>query len=307
MIETRDLTKKYGTDAAVAGITFTVRRGEIVGFLGPNGAGKTTTMRMLTGFFPPTSGTAAVAGFDVVSGSLDVRRRVGYLPETTPLYPDLTPIEYLEFIGSLRGLRGQALASAVARVVESCALSGVLGKDIGELSKGYRQRVGIAQAILHNPDLLILDEPTSGLDPSQVVEVRELISMLGKEKTVILSTHVLSEVQAVATRVIILAGGRIVADGQLSELGRQMGHTTIHVQVKASEPLVREKLEILAGQGRVRTRQEGDVVHAQVETSEDLREAIFRQAIEHRWTLLELQRRQPGLEEIFLRLTGGIS
>ncbi len=304
MIDVTELTKKYGTEPAVDGVSFSIRRGEVVGFLGPNGAGKTTTMRMLTGFLPPTSGRAMVADHDVLTNSLDVRRRVGYLPETTPLYPDLSVVEYLQFIGALRGLAGSALASGVDRAVDACGLGDVLGKDIGELSKGFRQRVGLAQAILHDPDLLILDEPTSGLDPSQVVEVRELVSALGKEKTVILSTHILSEVQAVCSRVIIISRGRIVADGSLADLRqRHTGGGVLNVEIRAPEEAVRRKFSALTGVTAVRTRPLGDSVHAEIDSRNDLREAVFRLAVSEGWTLLELRQSIIDLESIFLQLT----
>lgn len=307
MIEAKGLKKLYGRDAAVDEVSFSIRRGEIVGFLGPNGAGKTTTMRMLTGYIPPTSGCASVAGFDVVLESLDVRRRVGYLPETTPLYSDLTVLEYLQFIGGLRGLAGRALADGLDRAVESCGLRKELEKDLGGLSKGYRQRVGIAQAILHSPDILILDEPTSGLDPSQVVEVRELVSALGKEKTVILSTHILSEVQAVCSRVIIISAGRIVADGTLEDLRRGHARTGgLRAQIRgASESAVREKLASLAGIGAVRTQVQDGVVQAEIDATEDLREQVFRLAVSERWVLLEMSRHLASLEDIFLDKTAG--
>ena len=302
------LKKVCGAEPAVDGVTFSIQRGEIVGFLGPNGAGKTTTMRMLTGYLPPTAGAATVAGHDVVSGSLEVRKRVGYLPESTPLYPDMSVLEYLNFIGSLRGLSGQSLRAGVERAIESCDLGRVLGKDIGELSKGFRQRVGIAQAIVHDPDLLILDEPTSGLDPSQVVEVRALVSALGKEKTVILSTHILSEVQAVSSRVIIISSGRIVADGTMEDLRRRhAGPGGLKVTVKADESAVRRKITEVPGVSAVRTRLEDGLVRAEVDAAEDLRERVFRLAVSEGWTMLELSQTAPSLEEIFLKLTGGVS
>ncbi len=308
MIESKDLTKLYGREAAVDKVNFSIQRGEVVGFLGPNGAGKTTTMRMLTGYLPPTFGTAVVAGFDVVTDSLEVRKRVGYLPETAPLYADITVLEYLQFIGGLRGLSGSALSLGIERAVESCGLGEVLGKDADELSKGFRQRVGIAQAIVHDPDILILDEPTSGLDPSQVVEVRELISALGKEKTVILSTHILSEVQAVSSRVIIITAGHIVADGTLEELRRHERARAhgggIVLQVRATEETVRRKLETLPGAGPIQTRVQDGVLHVEIPTSEDLRERVFQMAVSEGWTLLELRRHIPSLEDIFLDLTG---
>ncbi|MBI4179972.1 ATP-binding cassette domain-containing protein [bacterium] len=308
MIETQRLSKRYGREPAVDEVTFSIRRGEIVGFLGPNGAGKTTTMRMLTGYLPPTSGTAAVAGHDVVSESLEVRRRVGYLPETTPLYPELTVREYLEFIGGLRGLAGARLAAGIERSVESCGLRKVFGKGIGELSKGYRQRVGIGQAILHDPDLLILDEPTSGLDPSQVVEVRDLVSSLGKEKTVILSTHVLSEVQAVCSRVLIISAGRIVADGGITELRATHAQASeLTLLVKAADDAdLRARLGALPGVRSVHAEPAGvGFIRARVAAAEDLREPVFRLAVSSGWTLLELSQPASSLEEIFLKLTGG--
>lgn len=306
MIETRDLTKCYGREAAVDKVNFSIRRGEVVGFLGPNGAGKTTTMRMLTGYLPPTAGTATIAGHDVVTDSLEVRKKVGYLPETAPLYTDITVLEYLRFIGGLRGLSGSALSTGIERAVESCGLRKVLGKDVGELSKGFRQRVGIAQAIVHDPDLLILDEPTSGLDPSQVVEVRELVSAIGKEKTVILSTHILSEVQAVSSRVIIISAGRIVADGTIEDLRRRyVQGGAIVLQLKANEESVRRKLEGLPNVGAIRTRVQDGVLHAEIPTTDDLRERVFQLAVAEGWTLLELRRHVSSLEDIFLDLTGG--
>ena len=220
MIEARGLTKKYGRETAVDGITFSIGRGEIVGLLGPNGAGKTTTMRMLTAYLPPTAGTATIAGHDVVSGSLEARKCVGYLPETTPLYADMSVLEYLRFIGSLRGLAGKNLDDAIDRVSILCGLRGVLGKDASELSKGFRQRAGIAQAIIHDPDIVILDEPHSGLDPLQIIDVRRLVTTLGQNKVVIISTHILSEVQDICTRFMIIDAGRIVADGSLADLRR---------------------------------------------------------------------------------------
>jgi ABC-2 type transport system ATP-binding protein len=222
MIHVDELTKDYGTGRpAVDKISFDVRRGEVLGFLGPNGAGKTTTMKILTSFLAPTAGRAEVAGHDVYEQSVEVRKRIGYLPEDTPLYRDMTVLEYLHFIADVRGLPKEGRNTRLKRVVEQCGIPDRLGNLIGELSKGYRQRVGLAQAILHEPEVLILDEPTSGLDPNQIAEIRQVIKQIGKEKTVIFSTHILGEVQATCSRVIIISDGKIVADGTPDELSRK--------------------------------------------------------------------------------------
>ncbi|MFN0206179.1 MAG: ATP-binding cassette domain-containing protein [Planctomycetota bacterium] len=223
MIRVERLTRSYGSTVAVDGLTFSVDRGEIVGFLGPNGAGKSTTMRILTGYLAPDSGVAEVVGLDIRKHPVEVRRRVGYLPESNPLYLDMSVHSFLDFTGRVRGLDRNKRKSSVDRSVQSCGLRSVLGKSIGELSKGFRQRVGLAQALLHDPDLLILDEPTAGLDPNQVLEIRDLLVKLGKEKTVILSTHILQEVPAVCSRVIIIAKGQKVADAPIGELLRKDG------------------------------------------------------------------------------------
>src|SRR5438309_4357610 len=211
MIRVQEITKKYARNLAVDHISFEVQKGEIVGFLGPNGAGKTTTMRMLTCFLPPTSGTATVAGFDVLVQPLEVKKRIGYLPESPPLYPEMEVDEYLTFVGRLKGISGSDIARRVSEVAERCAVSDVRTKLIGKLSKGYRQRVGLAQAIIHNPEVLILDEPTSGLDPKQINETRDLIKGLAGDHTIILSTHILPEVEQTCEQVVIINNGKIVA------------------------------------------------------------------------------------------------
>jgi ABC-2 type transport system ATP-binding protein len=234
MIHVDQLTKDYGTSAtkAVDSISFDVRKGEVLGFLGPNGAGKTTTMRILTSFLAPTSGRAEVAGHDVYTDSLEVRRHIGYLPEDTPLYRDMTVLEYLDFIADVRELPKNNRTGRLRRAVEQCGIESRLGDIIGELSKGFRQRVGLAQAILHEPEVLILDEPTSGLDPNQIAEVRGVIKQIGQEKTVIFSTHILGEVQATCSRVIIIADGKLVADGTPDELSRRnQGASAILVEI----------------------------------------------------------------------------
>src|SRR6185437_6610810 len=232
MITVKELTKRYARNTAVDHISFEIQKGQIVGFLGPNGAGKTTTMRMLTCFLPPTAGTAIVAGFDVLEEPMEVKKRIGYLPETPPLYPEMRTVEYLEFVGSLKGLRKPELGKRVDYVCERCAVADVRDKLISKLSKGYRQRVGLAQAIIHNPDVLILDEPTSGLDPKQINETRELIKSLSGEHTIILSTHILPEVEAVCQKVIIIDKGKLVATDSVENLkARGSVSTAIQVQV----------------------------------------------------------------------------
>jgi ABC-2 type transport system ATP-binding protein len=223
MIQTRGLTKTYGDLDAIRDVTFEVEKGKIVGFLGPNGAGKSTTMKILTGFMPATRGTATVAGFDVFEQPMEVKRRVGYLPETPPVYPDLTVHEYLKFVGKLKGLRGEKLASDIERVINKVALTAVIDRLIRNISKGYQQRTGFAQALLGNPEVLILDEPTVGMDPRQIGEVRGIIKELAGDHTVLLSTHILSEVIATCDRVIIISKGSIVADDSLDALAKKHG------------------------------------------------------------------------------------
>src|ERR1700730_3778332 len=232
MITVTDLTKRYARHTAVDHISFEVHKGQIVGFLGPNGAGKTTTMRMLTCFLPPTSGVATVAGFDVLEQSLEVKKRIGYLPEMPPLYPEMRTAEYLTFVGQLKGLAGAELAKRVDYVLDRCSVADVKDKLLGKLSKGYRQRVGLAQAIIHNPDVLILDEPTSGLDPKQINETRDLIKSLAGDHTIILSTHILSEVEPVCQQVIIISKGKLVATDTVDNLqNRSRGAESVFVEV----------------------------------------------------------------------------
>src|ERR1700723_2803586 len=232
MITVTDLTKRYARHTAVDHVSFEVQKGQIVGFLGPNGAGKTTTMRMLTCFMPPTAGTATVAGFDVLEQPFEVKKRIGYLPETPPLYPEMRTSEYLEFVGKLKGLSGDELAKRISFVLERCSVADVKDKLLGKLSKGYRQRVGLAQAIIHNPDVLILDEPTSGLDPKQINETRDLIKSLAGDHTIILSTHILPEVEQICQQVIIISKGKLVATDTVDNLqNRSRGAESIFVEV----------------------------------------------------------------------------
>jgi ABC-2 type transport system ATP-binding protein len=222
MIEVRDLTKRYGDLVAVNGVSFTAQKGEILGFLGPNGAGKTTTMRIITGFLPATGGTVKVAGFDIFDDSHEVRKRIGYLPESPPLYNDMTVTTYLEFVGRIKGIARGRLAAATDQVLHTCGLSEVRGRVLGHLSKGFRQRVGLAQALIHEPDVLVLDEPTIGLDPRQIIEIRTLIRQLAGERTVILSTHILQEVSQLCQKVVIINQGRIVLENRVEDLTRQL-------------------------------------------------------------------------------------
>src|SRR5450755_2991700 len=231
MITVKNLTKRYARTIAVDHISFEVQKGQIVGFLGPNGAGKTTTMRILTCFLPPTEGSANVAGFDVLEQPMEVKKRIGYLPETPPLYPEMEVSEYLTFVGKLKGMSGPSLAVRVGEVSERCAIADVRTKLISKLSKGYRQRVGLAQAIIHNPDVLILDEPTAGLDPKQIIETRELIKELAGDHTIILSTHILPEVSQTCQRVVIISKGHVVAiDTPDNLIARLRGSETLYVQ-----------------------------------------------------------------------------
>src|SRR4051795_7762212 len=257
MIKVEGLTKRYAGTTAVDNISFEVEKGQIVGFLGPNGAGKTTTMRCLTCFMPPSAGSANVAGFDVLEQPMEVKKRIGYLPETPPLYPDMEVHEYLQFVGKLKGLSGNELARRIGEVSERCSVADVSKKLIGKLSKGYRQRVGLAQAIIHNPDVLILDEPTSGLDPKQINETRDLIKSLAGDHTIVLSTHILPEVEQICQQVIIINKGKLVATDSVQNLqARARGAETMLVEVAGrngnlDSSAIRTRLEAVAGVSRV--------------------------------------------------------
>jgi ABC-2 type transport system ATP-binding protein len=308
MIEVQNLTKDYGPHRAVNEVTFNVRKGEVLGFLGPNGAGKSTTMKILTCFLAPTAGRAAVAGYDVFDQSLEVRRRVGYLPEDTPIYRDMTALEYLEFAADMRGMPRDKSASRIKEIGGRCGLSDVAGKLVGELSKGFRQRLGLAQAMLHDPDILILDEPTSGLDPNQIVEIRALIKEIGREKTVILSTHILPEVQATCSRILIISGGKLVADGTPDSLRARERGSRYRVVVESNgvaPGAIRERLASLSGVSSCEAVSGEDGAHAfRIDAaSDDLRKTIFRAAVDNRWTLLELAREAASLEDVFRHLT----
>jgi ABC-2 type transport system ATP-binding protein len=312
MITVKDLTKRYARTVAVDGISFEVAKGQIVGFLGPNGAGKTTTMRMLTCFLPPSSGTASVAGIDVLEKPLEVKRRIGYLPETPPIYPEMETTEYLEFVGRLKGLSGSELQKRIDYVCERCAIADVKNKLLGKLSKGYRQRVGLAQAIIHNPDVLILDEPTAGLDPKQINETRDLIKSLAGDHTIILSTHILPEVEQTCEQVIIINKGKLVATDSVRNLqARARGAESVLLEVAGRNgslevPIVQHKLEQVSGVSRVLFKQEIDsraVFEVESQKGQLVRGDLARAVVESGWDLNELRPAAMTLEEIFLQLT----
>jgi len=306
MIKVENLTKRYAGQAAIQDLNFEVGQGEIMGFLGPNGAGKTTTMRILSSFMPPTSGRATVAGFDVFEQSLQARAHLGYMPENVPLYNDMRVTEYLDYRAALKAVPHRRVAERVGDVKELCGLKEVEKKVIGTLSKGYRQRVGLADALLHEPDLLILDEPTIGLDPNQIRQVRELIKNLGKQHTILLSTHILPEVEMTCSRVIIIHKGRIEAcDTPENLLGkiRQAGGVVLEAKVGVDNG--GEELKKISGVRDVTVDADGDwkIFSLRVESGTDVREEIFRLAIDRHWTVRELTQRRATLEDVFVELT----
>ena len=307
MIQVEQLTKSYGPTKAVSNVSFEAQKGEILGFLGPNGAGKTTTMRVITGYLPPTAGAVRVAGFDVVEQPLEVKKRTGYLPELPPVYPDMRVTEYLGFVARIKGVPRREVKSRIDEVSERCAITDVQHRQIGKLSKGYRQRVGLAQALIHNPEVLVLDEPTAGLDPKQIIETRELIKGLAGQHTVVLSTHILPEVSKTCQRVVVISAGEIVAVGTPDELTRRLqGFETVLVTAEGPNAEMREKLGSVAGVNLVEEREahEGRVtleVHA--EKGNDVRAELARAIVESQWKLLEVKTSGLSLEDIFLKLT----
>ena len=306
MIEVEGLTKVYGNTTAIDSLTFTVQQGEVVGFLGPNGAGKTTTMRVLSCYMPPTSGTARVGGYDIRTQALDVRRRIGYLPEHVPLYTDLTVTQYLSFVAEAKGLSRLTRRQRVGEAIERCLLQDARGRIIGKLSKGYRQRVGLAQALLGDPPILILDEPTIGLDPKQIIEIRSLIRDMQGERTVILSTHILPEVSMVCQRVIIINEGRIVAVDTPETLTRRLQRSTqVLLQIDGPPDQVSVRLREAPGVLQVAMKDgAGALRRYLVETDKDrdLRQELARVVCTSGWGLLELRPVDMSLEDIFIRL-----
>lgn len=319
MIEVEDLTKNYGTLEALKGVSFRIDKGEVVGFLGPNGAGKTTTMRILTCFMPATSGRATVAGYDVFKESLGVRRHIGYLPENVPLYSEMTVTGYLRYISKIKGIPRNKRAERLEVALESCSLTERRNQIVGQLSKGYRQRVGLAQALIHEPDVIILDEPTAGLDPRQIIEIRELIKELGKEHTIILSTHILPEASMTCERVLVISNGRITGDVRLAE-GRivsidtgdaeatEFGDTrTLYLEVAGPAEAVETALAQIPNVSYIE-RQDLDqsinpIFHLNYGLESDIRPEIASTIVQNGWNLLEMRPVQMTLEEIFLRLT----
>jgi len=307
MIQVSSLIKRFGRHAAVDGISFEVGSGEVVGFLGPNGAGKTTTIRMLTGFLPPSEGTASIAGFDIERNSLQARRKIGYLPESVPLYTDMRVKEYLTFRGKIKGLKATELRRRLDEVLDQCGLQEVRRKMIRTLSKGFRQRVGIADALIHDPDLLILDEPTNGLDPNQIRSIRGLIKRLGKERTILISTHILSEVEALCDKIIIIDGGRIKAADTPANLVAQM-RTAGRVAVELKGPLEESEkaLGALAMVKKVSHELSDDGwehFSVLVDSGTDARERISKLCRQNSWPLRSLHRLHATLEDVFVELT----
>src|SRR5438270_2638522 len=312
MISIKDLTKRYARNTGVDEISFEVEKGHIVGFLGPNGAGKTTTMRMLTCFLTPSSGTATVASFDILEQPLEVKKRIGYLPETPPVYPEMRIREYLAFVGRIKGLTGTDLHSRVDYACERCAIADVKDKIVGKLSKGYRQRVGLAQAIIHNPDVLILDEPTAGLDPKQINETRDLIKSLAGDHTIILSTHILPEVEQTCEQVIIINKGKVVATDSVHNLqNRARGGESVLLEVAGRNGTldsnsVQRKLEQVPGAGRVLMKESGGnrmIFEVESQKGRSIRGDVARAVVEAGWDLNELRPAAVSLEEVFLQLT----
>ena len=307
MIEVQHLTKRYGKITAVDDVSFRVERGEILGFLGPNGAGKTTTMRILTGYMPASDGKATVAGYDVFEHPLEAKRRTGYLPETPPLYPDMTVREYLDFVARIKGVSAAERKNRVDTVMQRTRVDDMASRHCGKLSKGYRQRVGLAQAILHNPEVLILDEPTAGLDPKQIIETRELIRGLSGDHTIILSTHILPEVAQTCQRVVIINKGRVVAvDTPENLTARLRGSETMYVQIDAPGVDVAATLTTVPGVtrvGRADQRVDSNAFEVESERGRDVRRDLAREIVMRGWGLLELRPMRMSLEEIFLQVT----
>jgi ABC-2 type transport system ATP-binding protein len=313
MIIVKDVTKRYARAVAVDQISFSVAKGQIVGFLGPNGAGKTTTMRILTCFLSPSSGTASVAGFDVLEQPFEVKKRIGYLPETPPLYPEMETAEYLRFVGKLKGLSGPDLEKRIDYVCDRCFVADVKTKLLGRLSKGYRQRVGLAQAIIHNPDVLILDEPTAGLDPKQINETRDLIKSLAGDHTILLSTHILPEVEQTCEQVLIISKGKLVATDSVRNLQartRDAESLLLEIAARDGQPdpaIVQQKLESIPGVSHVactERRDTGLLFEVQSQRGQLVRGDLARAVVAAGWDLTELRPAGRSLEEIFLQLTG---
>lgn len=308
MIEVKNLTKKIRGNIILDNISFSVKNGEILGFLGPNGAGKTTTMKIITSFWLPTAGDVKVGNKDVVENSLITRSKIGYLPETVPLYEDMKAREYLKFAAQVRGIKNSEINQAIAEAAEACGITDVLNKPIDELSKGYRQRVGLAQAIIHKPEILILDEPTTGLDPNQIMEIRDLIKKIGKEKTVIFSTHILSEVSATCDRAIIINRGKIVGEGTPAELTKNSkGQQIIKILIRGDRDSVFKKLKNINGSQKViiTNKEKPNIYSYEIYTNPevDMRENLAKEMVNSNFGLLEMTPKTISLEDVFKELT----
>lgn len=301
-----NLSKAYGTQKAVDNISFEVKTGEVVGFLGPNGAGKSTTMKMITCYMAPDSGTVMLNNHPTATESNAVKQKVGYLPENNPLYTDMAIIDYLRFCARIQGVEENAIGHRIGEMIEKCGLEREKHKKIGELSKGYRQRVGLAQAMIHDPEVLVLDEPTSGLDPNQIIEIRKLIKELGKEKTVILSSHILSEVEATCDRILIINRGRIVADGSADTLRQQAAGQellTIRIEAKADDDIKKELTALATVETVQNTNGRDDTFRVQSKPDSSSRKAIFDLCVKKKWYLLEMTGIETRLEDVFRELT----
>jgi ABC-2 type transport system ATP-binding protein len=304
MIEVQHVTKQYGPITAVQDISFTVKEGEIVAFLGPNGAGKTTTMRLLTGYMPPTEGTLRIAGYDCQESPLEVKQRIGYLPESPPLYLELTVHEYLTFVGRLKGMSSERLTQRKTQVIEQTGLADVQHRVIGHLSRGYRQRVGLAQALLHDPPVLILDEPTVGLDPNQIIEIRDLIKSLAGSHTIILSTHILSEATALCQQVIIIHQGRIAAVDTPQQLSARLRHSQkLSLTVKKSLADMEQQLRTIPGVRAVCAGPSSNTYIVEANLDSDIQEGLTQFVVKQGLGLLELKSQSLSLEDVFIRLT----
>ncbi len=308
MIKVENLSKKFGENLVLDNISFEVKKGEVLGFLGPNGAGKTTTMRILTGLIAPTKGNIKVGNYNILDNSLEVRKMIGYLPESVPLYEDMKVFEYLKFMAEMRGVEKHQLLDKMRKIFDLCGLKKVVRQPIGELSKGYRQRVGLAQAMINDPEILVLDEPTSGLDPNQIVEIRNLIKKIGENKTVILSTHILQEVSATCDRVVIINNGKIVAKGTTEELiSKATRKEIIYVKVKGAHSEVIEKLKLMENVEDVKKKdKEAEDIYGYqitVGANADIREYVFMTIVKNNWSMLEMKREVVSLEDVFRELT----
>jgi len=304
MIIVDSLEKSYNGFQAVDGISFEVESGQILGFLGPNGAGKTTTMKILTCFMPPSAGSVTVDGLSVTEHSKEIRKKIGYFPEHTPIYADMNVVDYLKFVTDVRGIEKSQQTAAIKRVIDITSLGDMIQKDIGELSKGYRQRVGLAQAMVHNPDILILDEPTTGLDPNQIVEIRSLIREIGKEKTVIFSTHILQEVTATCDNVMIIHKGNIVAKGSPDELmANAQGKGVLNIELNPGAVDVVEKISALSGVTNAKDGKEANTFVIESQKDTDIRETVFKCAVKNKWILMGMNYHQTSLEDVFRQLT----